>query len=597
MDVVAEILGLFHQSDSLSDEQQARLSDLYPQLTDEQVAEVEAGLVGLFDEVHAAGVTAESLTQLRKVAEGVKNVRGLAADRLAAAEQAAIEAAEAEAALAAEVDSIMSEVHPGDPDTDDPPPDEGEPPAPVQEPEPEQGEVVEEAERITQDAASPVTAAAPPARPATTPRAVLAARTPQVRRVQQRTASYGPTIELAGGGTTTDRTDIDVALQRRWNDLRGMGHESAGRHRVASVVQQFPENRVLRRDMEDVSPIVQEIHAKISEPGGVEALTADGGICGPIEHIYDAPQIFQAGRPLRGVPTRFNATRGGLAWTPAVTLGSILSAETPTAGRAMGVITHTQDAAATYNKTVQRIACGTETELYVEANYLQLEFGNWIARFNPERTRQFTDAAEAAFARFEEQRLWAKMLALTTEANAPQRLGATRDLITALNRAAEAYRTRHRMPAGATLEVMMPNWVANLVSDDQVNALQSYPEQFEVGAAWLEARLRERGISVGAWFHDDPNFINTFSSGGAAPAYPTAFKVIMAHPGAFVYADGGVLDLGVVRDATLINDNLFRIFMEEFWNVGMWGVEANSLEFSLCANGASAGSRTPTCGS
>jgi hypothetical protein len=180
--------------------------------------------------------------------------------------------------------------------------------------------------------------------------------------------------------------------------------------------------------------------------------------------------------------------------------------------------------------------------------------------------------------------------------NAPQKLGATRDFLTSINRAAINFRSIHRMPKTATLDLRLPAWVGmGLLPDDQTNALQSYPEQFEVTASTVERWLGQRNVRVAAWYEDD--FTTAAADEGGVNNYPATFKVILTHPGYYGVVDNGELVIGLFRDGTMINDNVFRTFAEEFWNLASWGVDAWDIEYSLCENGASAGSVDPTCGS
>jgi hypothetical protein len=237
--------------------------------------------------------------------------------------------------------------------------------------------------------------------------------------------------------------------------------------------------------------------------------------------------------------------------------------------------------------------CGDEVSIEVEANWLYLQFGNVIARTNPERTSQFTDQAIARFARYSEQKLFNAMIANSTNVTTVQELGAVRDYLTQMNRAAINYRARHRMAINAPLRTVVPLWVIGLLQDDQTKALQSYPEQFELAVADIERWLRQRNVTV-TWFQDD---FTDNQNAGVLNTYPATFQSLLYHEGAHVYVDNGVLDLGLVRDSTLIASNNFQTFTEEFWNTGMWGVESLALNWSLCANGASAGSLDPVCGS
>lgn len=622
-----EIQSLLSQGD-LSDEQSARLEELYSSLEDGQLAALEASLTEEFDTIRAGENPAESITHLRALVAGVERVRLIAKDRLDTA--AALAAAEAEAT------ELAVAVH-------------GAQQAAVVEPEAEEAEEVEETEEteeVAEEAVAEETEEVAEETPAETEEVEAEVEAEKVEtepeaeaeeaeeeeeveaeEVETEEANTGdpheatvatatqeeimsrtpkqfaaepthPTFELlrAGGGTFADFREIDEALVERSRDLMGTGPQGVGRFRVASITNPISEARQLPANkVTDVTEMVDEIRYAVTKRGGAESLTADGGLCAPVENFYGLANISQASRPLRDALPVFQARRGGIQYMRPLSIADINATTTPTSDYAIGVVTEANDASSTYDKEYQTIDCGDLVTVKVDAVYNQLRFGNFIARTDAERVANFTDLSVAAYARFSERRLIDKMVANSTIVHAPQVLGALRDFLTRINQVAINYRARHRMPVDATLDTVIPAWVVGLLGDDQVNALQSYPEQYDVGRAKVEAWLSERNINVLNWFQDD--FIDATVSDGPINAYPTSFKVLMFHPGAHTIVDNGVLDLGVYRDSTLIADNMFGTFSEEFWSEAMWGLESLAVTFALCASGASAGSVEPSCGS
>lgn len=558
-------------------------------LTDEQIGELESELQDLFDELRAElnGDDADvvAITEaLGSIADAVDALREEAATRIEAAEAEAAAAAKAEAERQRVIEELENRVkapvaeetateppaEDDDPDGDDP--DDDEEPAP---------EATQTEER------EPVGAAA-----GTGERTPLSAIKPPKRFTPRPAEQQRPRVRIraaAGGAELADRAAVELALI----DAHRYSEGQSGRSRVAQFVAEFPKDRVLPAGrITDVTEMAEEVRARVSGPGeDLLALTADGGICAAPEVWYDLQNISQAGRPLRASLPGFNAARGGITFDDPLTLADIgTTGGSP--DQAIGAMTAAQDAAGNVNKTYQVLDCGGSTTVTIEAVWRQLQFGNFQVRTGGERVSTFTDLSIAAFARFNEQRLWNKMLGLTKNVTSAAELGATRDFLTALNRGAINYRAKHRMLPNAPLEVRLPVWVGmGLLPDDQTKALQSYREQFEVTSADVEAWLGRRNIRVAAWYEDD--FTTNVANNAALNEYPATFKVIMNHPGAWVYVDGGILDLGTIRDGDMVNDNVFRTFTEEFWNVGMWGVEAWNIEFTICANGASAGSIAP----
>lgn len=552
MERLQEILLLLENSDDLSDE---------------QIGELETELMEIFDDLlEDEERTPEIIQAMGDTADAIDGLRALAGGRIETAEAERLAEETRVAEEAERIAELESRVH-GAEDEPEAPEDLDDPEDPEdivaedgvipdledidldEEPEVEVTAEVDEVDEVEEEPV-PVAASAPapaPAAPATTPRSELRSR-------QRRAAASTPhvttrsRIRAAGrGGTFRDRVAVEDALLERWFDLQGTGE--TGRRRVATFEHSFPSEHVLREGaVTDVNAMAMEVRAKAAERGGAESLTADGGLCGPVDRYSGLENVSQASRPLRSRLAQFQAKRGGIRFDPPIKMSDINSATTPTSGNAIGVVTEAQDAAETYDKSYQTVECGTEVEEKVDAVYLQLEFGRFMERTNPERKSNFTDISLASFARFNEQRLHTSMIANSTHLNAPQSLGATRDLLAGLNRAAVNYRAIHRMDPAALIEVVIPGWVGwGLLPDDQANALQSYEDQYMVTATKIEQWLRARNIVVGTWFQDD--FTTAASNEGGVNSYPSSFKVLMYHPGAHVYVDQGELNLGVLVDS------------------------------------------------
>ena len=71
------------------------------------------------------------------------------------------------------------------------------------------------------------------------------------------------------------------------------------------------------------------------------------------------------------------------------------------------------------------------------------------------------------------------------------------------------------------------------------------------------------------------------------PNFPTTVDWLLHPLGQFVFLDGGVLDLGVIRDAELVATNDYEVFAETFENVGQVGPADAALHgtSTVCANG------------
>jgi hypothetical protein len=58
-----------------------------------------------------------------------------------------------------------------------------------------------------------------------------------------------------------------------------------------------------------------------------------------------------------------------------------------------------------------------------------------------------------------------------------------------------------------------------------------------------------------------------------------------------LFLDGGTLDLGIIRDSTLVGTNDYKMFVETFEGIAMVGVEALAVTSAINVNGAAAALR------
>jgi hypothetical protein len=78
-------------------------------------------------------------------------------------------------------------------------------------------------------------------------------------------------------------------------------------------------------------------------------------------------------------------------------------------------------------------------------------------------------------------------------------------------------------------------------------------------------------------------------------AFPSTAIWYLFPEGSFLYLDGGVLELGLVRDSVLNTTNDFQIFGESFENVAFIGVESLAVSSTVCDSGTVALPQTGEC--
>ncbi len=145
-------------------------------------------------------------------------------------------------------------------------------------------------------------------------------------------------------------------------------------------------------------------------------------------------------------------------------------------------------------------------------------------------------------------------------------------------------RNRLRMPADAPLQVILPHWARGILRTDL--AIQE-PGDSTVGVtdAELASYLAARHLAP-TWAMDgeagqqfDPQ------NPGPVNAWPTSVVSYMFPAGAFQFLDGGTLDLGIVRDSSLVASNDFMTFTETFEAVLFRGGEAFRINQAVTPSG------------
>jgi hypothetical protein len=84
--------------------------------------------------------------------------------------------------------------------------------------------------------------------------------------------------------------------------------------------------------------------------------------------------------------------------------------------------------------------------------------------------------------------------------------------------------------------------------------------------------------------------LNVFGSQGTAALleFPDSFVWYLFAEGSFLFLDGGTLDLGIIRDSTLVGTNDYKMFVETFENVAFVGIEALKITSTITVAGTAA---------
>lgn len=342
---------------------------------------------------------------------------------------------------------------------------------------------------------------------------------------------------------------------------------------VASLEYPFPEDRQL---IDDSGTNMDRIWDVVSP----EAITAAGGRCAPLEPRYELAGISSEARPLRDTLARFNASRGGVTFIDPPRINEL--------DGAVDIWTEANDQSPSdpATKPCLTVECGTSTDVSVSAVTKCIQIGNFQRRFFPEQFNRFWQLAGAQHAREAENQLWNQMCTLATAVTTGEVLGAMRDVLENLDHIGAIYRSSNRMAHDATLEFVFPHWLLNLMRAD---VIRQHPgdDVFRMTDQDIFGSIRDRNFAPTPVLDGgDQEFAQ--QGAGALINWPDTVEVLVYHPGAFLFLDGGSLDFGMeIRDSTLNSTNDVQAFMETFEEVALVGVEAWCVTFDLCPSGSS----------
>lgn len=333
---------------------------------------------------------------------------------------------------------------------------------------------------------------------------------------------------------------------------------------------------------------------------GREALAASGGICGPVAVDYSINTLAAADRPVKQSLAQFQATRGGVRYILPHTLAQV-TADAPAAIWTQG--TDANPGAST--KPHATFLCQAVQEAYVDAVTSIVQFGNFQARYFPEQITQYMETADAVHSRLAEATLLAAISAGSSQVTADNyEVGAARDLLHTLDRVYAGYVYRHRIADGTKLRIILPRYVKDMVRADLALNMPGdsggSSERLAVADAEIERFIAARNFNV-TWALDSPSGLNPLQGFGAQGngqllPWPTTTYGWVFHEGAWMFLDGGELNLGMVRDSVLNKTNDFQMFTETFEKAIFRGHESEQVAFKIAPTGASVGTVAPVSG-
>jgi len=400
------------------------------------------------------------------------------------------------------------------------------------------------------------------------------------------------------GSTIDSMSDVAIAMEKRIHSLRRVNGGDGEQHIVASLTVAYPEERTLTTDAESNQ-------LKINAVAGPEALVASGGHAAPFEVKYD---IFGLGsttdRPVRDALPKFQADRGGIRFVTPPTLVSYSSGTVYDYDSAVGVWTAANDSATTPSPATKNsltVTAAAENTVATDAVTLQLQFGNLMTRAYPELIARHNELALVQHAREAELNILSKIASGSTAVNAhvatteaANLIGFARDFLVQVRKASVAYSSRHRIDAGTRLKAIVPAWIYDAMAADLA---LNMPGDGNLGAGRSEIEGYLAGSNVDMVASLD---LNSFGAqqGSAAKLleFPDQITWYLFSEGTFLFLDGGTLDLGIIRDSSLVGTNDYKMFIETFESVAKVGIESLAITTSLSINGVAAALRDTTGG-
>lgn len=612
MDEIQELLDRIRNAEQLGEMENDALAEAQAQL------EEEIGRLG------NEPTTRESIARVRELNDAIDTLGAEAAVRI---QEEAEMVAEMEAELArAEARRAADEEAAAEGEGE--PAAETEPEAPAEEP------AEEPAEQPAEEPA-PAQAVAASSRPARTrPRAVApaAGRGAQAAHAQARQAAGNgrPAPELLAGPDLRSFSNNqrlagwDEAALALGEMLDVTRRQECGQRRVVTLDwrEQFAPTRslVAATTGEEQLDIVRSIvapdgHFPLWEDRRNFALSAAGGLCAPAEVRYDVADLATDERPLRDGLPAIRADRGALTHMPPPVPSQVV---VDTTSGAITGVTVSEDSSGK-NKTVQEFTCPTSITDQVSALAERLRFGNTADRYWPENMRAVMNVTRAVHSRQAERRLFEKIQDGSVILNSNSTLsplGAFPQFIAIARLVCRRYRYQFRLPENTTMRVILPTWFIDVLADDLLGQapgddiltrrlnVQSIMEDQLADFACRpiyqrdDARTNDSNGASGPAFADITAAAGRNIAGGGGATltdYPGRVPAVFFHEGAWLFLDGGQLDLGIYRDSTLNTTNKFETFYEIWETASMVGYASWNVTLELCATGTRSALATVDC--
>lgn len=341
------------------------------------------------------------------------------------------------------------------------------------------------------------------------------------------------------------------------------GQVSTGKQSLVHLQYNYPEERRLNNDL-------GENTLRLEAALAPQAIVAAGGICEPLPADFSHPICSERSRPIRDGLPNFQLLRGGIRYSPAITVGDLSDAIT--------VWTNETDAdPGSAVKACPHVDCDEELSAEVDAIVKCLTVGNFQARFNPEFWASRLALLMVEHDQAAEINSYNQIVAGSMNVTAEDFTGTIQNVLIALDTAAAGIRSRHRLNRGTAIRAILPDWIeAALRSHLAQQNPGGNPDQYAAAMNnWYAVR------NIRPIFSPDVDIFGAQSS-GALETFPDSIEVPVFPEGSWVFGDGGTLDLGTqVTDSTLNATNDRQAFAETFEVTFFRGCESLNVTIPL----------------
>lgn len=354
-------------------------------------------------------------------------------------------------------------------------------------------------------------------------------------------------------------------------DTRGRpSSTSTIRTPVAIFNKPFDDDLKVNKDGSNGLTVTNYAAKEARLPGG--SLTAAGGWCAPSETIYDLCTL-EAVDGILELP-EVSVTRGGIQHTTGPDFRTIYDSS------GYFSFTEADDIAGDYQpgasgateKPCMNVPCPSFTTDRLDVDGLCITSDVLSDVAYPEMTQRFIEGALVAHAHKMNDNYISDLVAGSTAVGAISSTdGAAAPILNAIGLTATDLRYANRMPLSASLEVIFPYWVKELIRADVASEVYGDSlDRKQVTDSMIESWMRERGVNIQFVYDWQDNFVTGVATdfGAATPitAFPTTVQFLLFPAGTWVKGTSDVLTLDTIYDSVNIKTNNFTaLFTEEGW--------------------------------